>query len=139
MQSIPQMEQVSKGHAYAGMGIQLCCHTWLHKRLLHKPNFNEGQSFCSSQAYACSYSVSVTQKNPQYISVLKMRYRFLFLNSSTTFPQNKLFSNVFFLLTTTEPHTVTVMEAFPNAHLLSSKVLTSEQSKGGGITFGSNN
>lgn len=29
------MEQVSKGHAYAGMGIQLCCHTWLHKRLLH--------------------------------------------------------------------------------------------------------
>lgn len=29
------MEQVSKGHACAGTGIQLCCHTQLHKRLLH--------------------------------------------------------------------------------------------------------
>jgi len=29
------MEQVSNGHAYAGMGIQLCRHTQLHKRLVH--------------------------------------------------------------------------------------------------------
>lgn len=29
------MEQVSKGHAHTGTGMQLCCHTQLHKQLLH--------------------------------------------------------------------------------------------------------
>lgn len=135
------MEQVTKVHAYAGMGIQLCCHTQLHKRLfcnqiLMDKHFAVFKHITTHiQCWSCRniYSIFLCWKwdtDSSYLTDLPSLPK---ISSTRT-------SFLFFLLSSVEPNAATRQcdVSFPKCSFTTSKVQDEWKFRGPSITFSYN-